>query len=313
MKKTAILGANPAWQKTLFFSGFSTGKVNRADTLTEFASGKGINCARACRCYGKSEPYVLQFAGQENGRRLVSFLDKEHFHHATVETIAPTRCCTTLLDANTGTTTECIEPSYSATQQEISLLLSEADKLLAGCDACAVCGTLPGNTPTAVYTSFALTAKKYGIPLLLDACKGINDALDCGCTIDLKINAEELLLLSGCSEISPAIRKLFDIHSNLRYIAVTDGPGTAFASDGKSLFSYTVPRLPEIISTLGCGDTATAVFCTELALGTPFEVSFKYALGAASANCLSSLCGHFDPVKAQEIAENIKMERVSRS
>ena len=307
MKKIAILGANPAWQKTLSFSGFATGKVNRADSLEEFASGKGINCARACRCYCKSIPYILQYAGGENGKRLVEFLDKENFLHATVKTAAPTRCCTTLLDKVSGTTTECIEPSYSAEKQETRELLTLAEKTLAQCNAAAVCGTLPGNTPTDVYTSFGLLARKYNVPLLLDACKGVDGVLDCGCTVDLKINLEELFQLSGCTKVESAIEKLFTHYSHLRYLAVTDGPGTAFASDGKKLVSYSIPELQNITSTLGCGDTATAVFCTELAAGTPFDISFKYALGAASANCLTALCGQFDPQMALKISDKTQM------
>jgi fructose-1-phosphate kinase PfkB-like protein len=307
MKKIAILGANPAWQKTLIFSGFSYGKVNRAESLEEFASGKGINCARACRCYKKSEPFILQFAGMENGRRLVGFLNRESFNHTTIETATPTRCCTTLLDNTNGATTECIEPSFAVTSLEADKLLQGAEKLLSICDAAAICGTLPGNTPTDLYTKFALIAKKYNVPILLDACKGVSGVLDCGCTIDLKINREELFLLTGCRDILEAMTLLFDKHSHIRYAAVTDGKDNAFASDGKRFVCYTLPELPSIVSTLGCGDTATAVLCTELAGGTPFDKAFQYALGAASANCLSPLCGHFDTKQAEQISEQIKV------
>ena len=305
MKKIAILGANPAWQKTLTFSGFATGKVNRAEKLEEFASGKGVNCARACRCYGKSTPYLLQFAGKENGRRLADFLDRESFFHTTVHTATPTRCCTTLLDKTSGTTTECIEPSFAVTQQEINQLLQGADELLSFCDAAAICGTLPGDTPAKVYTEFALIAKKHNVPVLLDACKGVGDVLDCGCTIDLKINLEELFLLTGCGDVHSALKELFQKHRNLRCAAITDGPETAFSSDGRKITSYTLPKLSNITSTLGCGDTASAVLCTELACGTDFDEAFKCALGAASANCLSALCGSFEKKQADMICNRI--------
>ena len=307
MKKIAILGANPAWQKTLSFSNFSTGKVNRASKLEEFASGKGINCARACRCYRKSEPYILQFAGAENGKRLTDFLDAQSFRHTTVNTATPTRCCTTLLDIQNKATTECIEPSYTVSQTEVEELLRGADDLLSFCDAAAICGTLPGETSGDVYTEFALIAKKYNVPILLDACKQVTDLLACGCTVDLKINLEELFQLTGCQDVRSAMKALFERYSNLRCAAITDGPGTAFASDCKRFVEYTLPELPEIISTLGCGDTATAVLCTELACGTAFDEGFRYALGAASANCLSSLCGSFDPIKAKEISDQTKI------
>ena len=51
MKKVTVLGANPAFQKTLTFDGFRQGKVNRAKDVTFTASGKGINFCRAARCW----------------------------------------------------------------------------------------------------------------------------------------------------------------------------------------------------------------------------------------------------------------------
>ena len=53
MKKLAVLGPNPAWQKTLFFPDFNKGAVNRARKMEELPSGKGINFCRvrfSCFC-----------------------------------------------------------------------------------------------------------------------------------------------------------------------------------------------------------------------------------------------------------------------
>ena len=305
--KTAVLGANPAWQKTLVFEKFFCGTVNRAVTADEFASGKGVNFCRACEIHGSSTPVLLQFAGGDNGKKLVSMLDKLNIQHQTSITKNPTRCCITLLNRMDNSTTECIEPSFAASQEEADKLLAMAEKIMPECAIAAVCGTLPGDTDKSVYTKFAAIAAENNVPLLLDACKGIDGIFSTGCTVDLKVNKEELLNLTSQNSVENAMRYLFSNYSSLRTAAVTDGADKAFASDGRKLVSYQLPEIKDIVSTLGCGDTASAVYSSCLAEGLSFDIAFKKALAAASANCLSSTCGIYVPADAEKIENLISM------
>ena len=79
------------------------------------------------------------------------------------------------------------------------------------------------------------------------------------------------------------------------------------AADGKILISYQLPEIKDIVSTLGCGDTASAVYSSCLAEGISFDIAFKKALAAASANCLSSTCGNYVPSDANRIEKLICM------
>ena len=44
-----VMGANPAWQSTLFFAGLEKNRVNRASLRTNYPAGKGVNFCRAAR------------------------------------------------------------------------------------------------------------------------------------------------------------------------------------------------------------------------------------------------------------------------
>ena len=303
--KTAVLGANPAWQKTLVFNDFSCNKVNRAITADEFASGKGVNFCRACIIHGASAPLLLQFAGGDNGRKLVSMLDALDISHYTSITQKPTRCCITILNKQDNSTTECIEPSFAATDEEIEKLLEMAENIMPECSVSAICGTLPGDTDNSVYSRFAAIAAKHDVPLLLDACKGIDGIFETNCVVDLKVNKEELFKISSEKSITSAVKQLFSRYAKLRTVAVTDGADTAFASDGKKIIYYHIPEIKNIVSTLGCGDTASAVYSSCLGENMPFELAFKKALAAASANCLSEMCGQFNTNDAAEIEKLI--------
>lgn len=303
--KIAVLGANPAWQKTLAFEKFVPGRVNRANKLTEFASGKGINFCRASQICGVAEPVLLQFTGGENGRRLNAMLDSIGIAHYSVMTETPTRCCTTILSEHDQSTTECIEPSFAVSDKEISELISYAEKVIPECDISAVCGSLPGKTPLDVYAKFAGISHANSVPMLVDSVNGLDFMFDTKCSIHLKINKDELLQITGLQNVSDALKKLFTKHSNLVSAAITDGADKAFASDGKTLFSYTLPALKNIVSTLGCGDTASAVHASFLAAGHPVEQAFLKALAAASANCLTPTCGEYSPDAAGDIEKQI--------
>ena len=308
MNKIAVLGANPAWQKTLSFTDFGCSKVNRAVSVEQFASGKGINFCRAVRSAGTADVILMQFAGGENGRKLITALDELGIEHATAHTCTETRCCITILNRADNSTTECIEPSYTVTEAEINDLTAQAEKIIPQCRAVAICGTLPGDTDGKVYFYITEIAAKYGIPVLVDACKNIEWIWQSDAEINLKINKDELFSLSGKSEITEAFKHLFELHGSLKTVAVTDGPDTAFASDGKNIVSYRLPELKNIVSTLGCGDTASAIYTSNLINEVDYILAFKKALAAASANCLSFLCGKFNPNDAVNIESKIKVD-----
>ena len=67
MNNIAVLGPNPAWQKTLFFDRFAYGKINRAKEMQQFPAGKGINFCRAAACHSRAVGRLVQFTGGENG------------------------------------------------------------------------------------------------------------------------------------------------------------------------------------------------------------------------------------------------------
>ena len=307
MKSIAALGPNPAWQKTLFFERFRYGAINRAREMQTFPAGKGINFCRAAACHGKVSARLIQFAGGENGDKIRAGLAAEGMAVFSVDTAAPTRCCTTCLCFETQTMTEIIEPSFAADAAEVDVLLGQFDEWLRECDAGAFCGTLPTGTDPLLYPRAAAIAAKHGRPLLIDSYQNLRPVFESNTELWLKINTDELRAMTGEADVCAGLAKVFG-SSSVKLAAITDGPGKAYASDGRSVVAYELPALERIVNPIGCGDTASAVWASELLCGTdPFE-AFRQALAAASANCLSAFPGSFSPADAEEIARGIRME-----
>lgn len=305
MKKIIAMGPNPAWQKSLFFKEFQPGEVNRAECMDAYAAGKGVNFCRAARGFGAAEAILAQFCGGFNGSLLERALREEGIEFRSAATTTPTRCCTTVLDQRSGAMTELIEPSFTATAAEVDELLRIFDGLLADADGAALCGSLPGDTTPELYHRAGAAARRHDLPLLVDACKAIEPLLTAGGRIFIKINRAELAALTGVSGICNGIRTLF-ARFPIAGAAITDGAGAAFAGDGRRIVRYTLPEV-EVVSPLGCGDSASAVLLSEIVNGEELFTAFRAALGAACANCLSARSGDFTRADADRLAAAIVM------
>ena len=285
MKTIFVMGANPAWQKTLVFSALKTGEVNRAVSMEVYPAGKGVNVCRAAACFGTAETRLFQFAGGATGQRLCAALDELGIRHETVETRHETRTCVTCLDCAEGSMTELIEPSGAVSETEAEKFLQILKAHICEASVLVISGSLPDGTDPLLYRRAAEIAVAAGVPVIADAVKGIEAVLELPGRIILKVNREEFFKITGCSEIKSAHRMAAERWKNVSF-AVTNGPDTATFSGG--------------------GDTATAVFASCLLDGMAEAEAFRVALSAASANCLSARAGEFDPAEQRKILENLR-------
>ena len=308
MKKTIfVLGANPAWQKTLHFSELRPGEVNRAARMSSYPAGKGVNFCRAATGFGVAETLLFQFAGGMEGERLRAGLEREGIRHETVVTAAETRCCVTCLDRETGKMTELIEPSGRVSEEEADELLRRLAAKIPAASLFAIAGSLPDGADLSLYEKAASIAVAAGIPVLADAVKGIAPVLDLPGRIILKVNRGEFLAITGCNGLEEAHRCAAKRWPFAGF-AVTAGPDRAtFADRGRGCI-YTLPRLDRIVSPLGAGDTASAVLASGLLAGTDPAEAFRSALAAASANCLTERAGEFKREDWSSLLPQVRME-----
>ena len=307
--KVSVLGANPSWQKTLFFETLLAGKINRAKWEKNYPSGKGVNFCRALRYSRLAEFQIFQFAGGNNGKLLCEALDADNFQHHTVVTETETRNCITCLDPD-GNMTELIGASYPVSTLESQKMLDNLKEFLPGSAILAVTGSLPDGTSPDLYIKAAELAVKYNMPVLIDALAGIDGILSLPGKVILKVNQEEFFNITGQSEIIDAHRFAAGKFPD-KIFAITNGPGEATLSDGKHIYRYRLPEI-KVVNPLGSGDTASAVMTALFASGIPAGEAFKQALAAASANCLNETAGMFDPAESSRLAEKtgISMENL---
>jgi len=299
---------NPAWQKTLRFTQCRSGEVNRAYLVQENGGGKGINLARVLHNLGFPVA-VAGFAGGQTGQYLRTELQRYGCQDLLTECQTATRCCYTIINDSRQQATELIEPSGQITTEEVETLQKRLQEASTGFSAICLCGTLPPGVNGSFYASLARCAQALALPLLLDAVNDIAATLASGVTL-LKINATELRQLSGEGDLLAGARSL-QTNYRIPWLGVTDGADRAWLFTQTKLYSYTLPRLQNIVSAIGAGDCATAILARRLAeepRGIRMEEHFAEALACASASCLTDTPSLFALETAAELRTRITCE-----
>jgi fructose-1-phosphate kinase PfkB-like protein len=297
MAKILVVGLNPAWQTVLGFGDFRLGEVNRAQSATTLASGKGFNTGRVLRRLGH-EVTLLQILGGGNGRLCLADCEALGMRslHAWVE--METRACITLLHrerqgrdqdaspsgladpsgSSPGEATEIIAPfcvpETGVGRRLLELLPSHTDAF----DAVAICGTVPPGVEAGIYD--ALLSRFPSAVSVVDAWQGLDagSIAKAGCVKLNRMEYGKLQAAFGDEAIAPAL------------FLVTSGGGEASVlRGGASLARISPPLLPVVVNPIGAGDTVTAAVVHHLLAGQGPVEAFRRALALGSASCLHRL------------------------
>lgn len=303
---------NPAWQRSLTFDRFVLGQVNRARGCRETGGGKGVNAARAARILGV-EAAVALFRGGDTGKKLRAELEAAGIACLDVSVEHDTRTCTTIMDDEGGQVTELIEPSGPVSPSVLEDMRKRISEEMDGFDGMAICGTFPPGIPPTLYGDLVQEAKHRGLTVLFDGVKGIDAVLEAGVDI-LKINADELRLISGKTTLIEALRQVRQ-NGGARWVAVTDGPGTAWlAGDGEET-QFRLPHLDAVRGTTGAGDAAAGVMLAHCAgkilTSATVRQAFVEALAAASASCLTDGPAIFERSALDRLRSGITLRETS--
>lgn len=272
MATILVVGLNPAWQKILEFEVLEPGEVNRARSLLQLASGKGMNAAKVLRRLGH-EVHLLQVLGGDNGRRCLAGCEKLGIRSVHAWADEETRQCTTLVDLGRGHATEIIEPFETRTPGLEDALLGALPSDPSAYDGLLLCGTVPPGLSRDLYPR--LLGRFAPRAALLDAWQGVDAPLLDKAGV-VKVNRREFA----------ALRPLAGDGGPL--FLVTDGPReAAVIRGGRTLFRIPVAVLDKAINPIGAGDTVSAGTLHSLLEGRPPEEAFRRGLAMGSASCLS--------------------------
>jgi 1-phosphofructokinase/tagatose 6-phosphate kinase len=270
---------NPVIQKTLVFDRLHPGEVNRTSRHRIDVAGKGVCPARVLTQLGEKAVHMTQLGGPTRDWFL-SMCSDDGLSVEWVESEAPIRFCTTLIETETREATELVEEAASVGSGTSERLVARFSALLPGIDAVLLSGTVAAGIEAGTMGSFAALASAAQVHLYLDI-KG-RDLYDClrRRPVCVKPNLEELALTMGIPyralKDEDAARRLVEEAGkefHARYgslLVVTRGSKPTLFWDGSSLGERSAD-IVDAVNPIGSGDAFGAGLARMLEGGASLE------------------------------------------
>ena len=285
-----VAGLTPAWQQIAVLDRLQVGEVNRAREVHWCASGKVLNVGLALtRMQAESRTVSLVGSGPAN-EAMRRDMQQLGVNVRWIDAIAPQRVCTTLLDRESGATTEIVENFPDATAQELQTFIAAfaEEAAVPDIEFVVLTGSLPQGAPRDFYArllqqTVAKTILDFRGPELLAALPYK--------PLLVKPNREELGHTIGRTLVDEADvwQAMSELNSlGAEWVVVTNGPGEVLATHNAERLRFTPPMV-EVVNPIGCGDCFTAGLTWSLQQGHEMPRAIEFAIAAAAKNATQLL------------------------
>jgi 1-phosphofructokinase family hexose kinase len=300
-------GLSPAWQQILSFDSLRWGEVNRARTAHWCASGKVLNVGIAI-AHLRAQSLTIAPLGGLGGQAIADEFAHLKLPARWIEVAAPTRVCTTLLEADGPRTTELVENAGVMTIDELVHFEAAYLEAVASAQAVVLTGSIP---PGAGPDLFRRLLEQTPTPAILDI-RGpeLTASLHCRPLV-VKPNREELghtvgKVLESDADLHAAMHALNE--RGAQWVVVSQGRHAVWATSGGQLYRFQPPTV-QVVNAIGSGDCLAAGIAWQIAEGREPLDAIRVGIAAASLNATMLLPGRLDPAEALALAETINVEQ----
>jgi 1-phosphofructokinase/tagatose 6-phosphate kinase len=297
---------NAAVDKTLTVPNFQTGFRHRASESLTLPGGKGVNVARAIKTLG--QPVIATgLVGGRTGQQIVEALNREAILTDFVRIADESRTSTAVIDPTNNSQTEIIEYGPMVAAQELQALLDEIDHLAKGAQYVVLAGSLPRKVPEDFYAQVCRLIAKRRSLVVLDTY---------GEPLRLGVRAHPFLVTPNIREAEDLVGHEFNSHEDIveaaglicemgAQNAVIKSREGCYASirrgRGHRIYKATVPRQPNVVATVGSGDSFLAGFLAYRYQRVEVTQCLRWGLACAAANTQRSGAGVLDAAEADRI------------
>ncbi len=265
MKHTRSIDAvtvtlNPAVDRTLIIPHFRAGKVNRVESSSEIAGGKGVNVATALADFGLSVA-VTGFLGTENIAIFESLFSRKKIIDHFVRINGSTRVGIKVVDPTCHETTDINFPGLTPARSDLSKLLQQIERVGNNQPTWFVlAGSLPPQVDMNIYQQIISRLKKQGHKTVLDTSgEPLAKAIEAAPHV-IKPNIHELEALAGkpLKTDRAIIRAARDINERgVELVVVSMAERGALFITAERVVKAVPPKI-RVRSTVGAGDAMVA-------------------------------------------------------
>ncbi len=254
------LTPNPSLDLTYELDVLSRGEVQRSQSVSVEAGGKGINVSRNLVANGLASRAVAPVGGP-SGEQFLSLLEGSGIELVRVPVSGAVRMNVSLVEkGGVGTKINAAGPLLS--EEELERILDEVKIAARGAEWLAVCGSLPPGAPKGLYARIVALGRDAGCRVAVDSSgPPLDAALEAGPDL-IKPNLEELSELVGrelatLADILAAAEEVRDRGGRAMLISL-GADGAILLDDAGALHADTPPFTPR--STVGAGDALLSGF-----------------------------------------------------
>ncbi len=320
-----VVSPNLCLDRIVVVRNFATDRVHRAESVTELASGKGLNVARAARAFGLAVT-VVGIIGRAPGASAITAGARAHGVKLTALRVAgPVRVCTLIIDPERGETV-INEPGPSITAETVQALLDRVEAGRRSARLMVLAGSLPPGMPASVYAE--IIRRTESLPIILDAT---GDALRLGVAARpflVKANSLELAESVGrplptTAEVVAATQEIARASGAHVLITLGEAGAVLTISSGSPRTRHADVRgeaaegswqviPPPLVraSTIGAGDSLTAGLAAGLMQGLPLLDAARLGIAAAAADITTLLPGTIDRTLVTALLPKVKTRRL---
>lgn len=302
-----VVCPNLCLDRIVVVRGFAPGRVHRAESAEELASGKGLNVARAARALGL-QVGVVGIVG--DGPAAHSILRGARDHGVRLHAIrvsGPVRVCTLIIDPGQEETV-INEPGPPVPARDVERLRRRIRNALGEAQAVVLAGSLPPGVPPSLYAQVIRQAPE--IPAILDAA---GEALRLGLAARpflVKVNhleLQEVLArpLQTVEEIGRAAGEILESAGG--GVLITLGAQGALLCTAEGRWQITPPEVHRV-STIGAGDSLTAGLVTGVLRGLPLLEAVRLGMAAAAADVATLLPGTIDRATVERLVAQVGVQ-----
>nr|VFK57562.1 MAG: tagatose 6-phosphate kinase [Candidatus Kentron sp. TUN]VFK62909.1 MAG: tagatose 6-phosphate kinase [Candidatus Kentron sp. TUN]VFK65904.1 MAG: tagatose 6-phosphate kinase [Candidatus Kentron sp. TUN] len=320
------VGLSPAWQKILVFDGMRRGQVNRAHTAKWCASGKVFNAGIAVHTLGGPGLAMAPVGGAAK-KPMEEEFQALGMDSRLMETEAPTRVCTTIIDQADGSITELVEEGRPLSIAELERFHAAYREESRRAKVVVMMGSLPQGVPVSFYRELLQEVHR---PMVLDfRGEGLLSVLDLHPLV-VKPNREELektvgYSLNGEQALLDAMRSLN--RKGAKWVVITEGTAPVRVSSATEIYRIHPLRIEaeRIVNPIGSGDAMAGAMAHAIGNGVINETiengttgnetsiilaAVRSGIAAAAQNVRQLLPCRIDPAILMSEAEKIHIERL---
>ncbi len=286
--------ANPMVEHFFPVDDLAAGGRHRPDKAWTFATGKGLNVARALKDLREDVVAVLAVGGRR-GREIVERVECEGIRSRVVPVRGENRAGATIFAEGQHTTV--YGPGPSLDDGDVEAIVANVRSLLP-----ARCLVLSGsvNHPL-LYPRLA----SLGVPMALDFCHPcLEECLKLGNVLVAKPNRREVGFLFGDDDPQRGAARLHD--GGARWAIVTDGAEPAVFQSGDLARRVFPPPIARRVHPIGSGDALLAGLLHAMPRGPEAAVAFAMACGAHNAS--RPEVAKLDPGACEALAKTVVIE-----